>query len=99
LLAVEVSPAIFARHYAMNAQEIETLIRGGFPEAETVRVIDEAGDGHHFAALVVTPAFQGKMPVERHQMVYASLQGAMADRIHALAIKTYTPQEWQRVAR
>lgn len=91
-------PAIFAPHDIMNAQEIETLIRVGFPEAEAVRVIDEAGDGHHFAALVVSTTFQGKMPVERHQMVYASLKGAMADRIHALAIKTYTPQEWQRLA-
>ena len=81
----------------MTANEIETLIHAGFPEATLVRVIDEVGDSNHFGALVVASVFAGKMLVERHQMVYASLKGAMADRVHALAIKTYTPDEWQRL--
>ncbi len=80
----------------MTTTEIETLIRDGFPDAEVVRVIDEVGDSNHFAALIVTASFAGKMLVERHQMVYGSLKGAMADRIHALAIKAYTPEEYQR---
>ncbi len=81
----------------MSATEIETLIRAGFPEAMLVRVIDEVGDNNHFGALVVAPAFAGRTLVERHQLVYASLKGAMADRVHALAIKTYTPEEWERL--
>jgi len=80
----------------MRPDEIETLIRSGLPEA-TVRVIDQVGDGNHFQAVVVTDAFAGKSLVERHQIVYGSLNGAMADRIHALSIKAYTPDEWKRV--
>jgi acid stress-induced BolA-like protein IbaG/YrbA len=79
----------------MTSEEIETLIRSGLPEA-TVQVIDQVGDGNHFQAVVVTAAFAGKSLVERHQLVYGSLQGAMAERIHALSIKAYTPDEWGR---
>jgi len=77
----------------MTTAEIEALIRSGLPDA-TVRVVDQVGDGNHFQATVVTPAFDGKALVERHQLVYRSLKGAMADRIHALSIQTYTPEEW-----
>jgi len=77
----------------MHPDEIEGLIRQGLP-GTTVRVVDETGGGDHFQAVVVSPAFVGKGLVERHQLVYASLQGAMADRIHALSLKTYTPDEW-----
>jgi acid stress-induced BolA-like protein IbaG/YrbA len=77
----------------MRPDEIEGLIRQGLP-GTTVRVLDETGGGDHFQAVVVSPAFAGKGLVERHQLVYASLQGAMTDRIHALSLKTYTPEEW-----
>jgi acid stress-induced BolA-like protein IbaG/YrbA len=80
----------------MNSAEIESLIRQGLSDA-TVRVVDEVGDGNHFQAVVVSPAFAGKVLVERHQLVYRSLKGAMGDRIHALSIKTYTPDEWVRL--
>jgi len=79
----------------MTTDEIAGLIREGLPEA-SVRVVDEVGDGNHFLAVIVAPLFDGKPLVQRHQMVYASLKGAMADRIHALAIKAYTPDEWAR---
>jgi len=79
----------------MRAAEIEALIRDGLPDA-TVEVIDQVGDGNHFQAVVVTAAFGGKPLVERHQLVYKSLKGAMAERIHALSIKAYTPEEWAR---
>lgn len=88
--------AIVDRQITMTASEIETLIREGLPNVEAVRVRDEVGDGNHWAALIVTPAFEGKSLVQRHQMVYASLRGAMADRIHALSMKTYTPSEWEK---
>ncbi|MFI5365510.1 MAG: BolA family protein [Candidatus Binatia bacterium] len=78
----------------MRTAEIETLIRSGLPDAR-VEVTDTTGGGDHFQAVVVSPTFAGRGLVERHQLVYASLQGAMADRIHALSLKTYTPEEWQ----
>ena len=54
------------------------------------------GDGHHFEAVVVSDAFAGKTRVQRHQLVYQTLGDRMRDEIHALSIKTYTPQEWQK---
>lgn len=77
----------------MHPDEIEGLICRGLPGA-TAHVVDETGGGDHFEAVVVCQAFAGKGLVERHQLVYASLKGAMAGRIHALALKTYTPDEW-----
>ena len=77
----------------MQTQEIEALIRAGLPDA-TVEVLDTTGGGDHFQALVVSPLFTGKGLVQRHQLVYGSLKGAMADRIHALALRTLTPEEW-----
>ena len=53
------------------------------------------GDGRHFEAVVVSEAFVGKSRVQRHQLVYRTLGDRMREEIHALSIKTYTPQEWQ----
>lgn len=53
------------------------------------------GDGRHFEAVVVSDAFAGKNRVQRHQLVYQTLGERMRDEIHALSIKTYTPQEWE----
>lgn len=53
------------------------------------------GDGQHFQALIVSPAFQGKSRVQRHQMVYAALGDRMREEIHALSMRTLTPDEWQ----
>jgi acid stress-induced BolA-like protein IbaG/YrbA len=52
------------------------------------------GDGHHFEAVVVSEAFAGKSRVQRHQLVYQTLGDRMREEIHALSMKTYTPQEW-----
>jgi len=54
------------------------------------------GDGHHFEAVIVSAAFEGKRPIARHQLVYAALGDRMKAEIHALSMKTLTPQEWQR---
>lgn len=53
------------------------------------------GDGRHFEAVVVSDAFAGKNRVQRHQLVYQTLGERMRDEIHALSMKTYTPQEWE----
>lgn len=52
------------------------------------------GDGHHFEAVIVSSAFEGKRPIARHQMVYAVLGDRMKAEIHALSMKTLTPSEW-----
>jgi acid stress-induced BolA-like protein IbaG/YrbA len=52
-------------------------------------------DGQHFEAVIVSPAFQGKMLVARQQMVYKTLGDKMRAEIHALSMKTLTPEEWQ----
>jgi len=57
--------------------------------------LDVAGDGHHFEALIVSPAFQGKSRVQRHQLVYGALGDRMREEIHALSMRTLTPEEWK----
>jgi acid stress-induced BolA-like protein IbaG/YrbA len=61
-------------------------------DCERVEVI---GDGQHFQALVVSGAFAGKSRVQRHQLVYAALGGRMREEIHALSMRTLTPEELQ----
>ena len=75
----------------MTAQEIETLIRNGLPGAE-ITVEDLAGDGNHYRAHVVSPAFRGKSRVQQHQMVYKALGGRMGGALHALALTTAAPE-------
>ena len=64
---------------AMSRTEIETMIREAFPDAR-IEVKDLAGDGNHYSASVVTPAFKGMSRVKQHQMVYAALKGRMGGR-------------------
>jgi stress-induced morphogen len=72
---------------AMSAKEIETAIRAAIPDAE-VTITDLAGDGDHYAAMVVSGAFKGKTRVQQHKMVYDALQGRMGGALHALALQT-----------
>ena len=74
----------------MNADRIRTLIEAGLPDA---RVEVQGEDGVHFEALVVSPAFAGKLPLARHRLVYATLGELMGGEIHALALRTQTPEE------
>ncbi len=77
---------------AMDASEIERLIRMGIPDAD-VRLEDLRGDGDHYAAYVTSPTFRGKTRVQQHQMVYQALQGNMGEALHALAIQTAVPED------
>lgn len=77
---------------AMDASEIERMIKEGLPDAQ-VQIHDLRGDGDHYAAHVETPAFKGKSRVQQHQMVYAALQGKMGGELHALALTTAVPAE------
>ncbi|HUD42726.1 MAG TPA: BolA/IbaG family iron-sulfur metabolism protein [Dokdonella sp.] len=74
----------------MDTSTIENLIRQGLPDAQ-VQV--HGPDGVHFEALVVSPAFAGKLPLARHRMVYATLGDLMGGAIHALSLRTLTPDE------
>jgi stress-induced morphogen len=75
---------------AMNAAEIEALIKAGLPDAQ-VTIEDLAGDGDHYAATVISSAFKGLSRVKQHQLVYAALQGRMGGALHALALQTSAP--------
>ena len=77
---------------AMDAGEIERLIRGGIPDA-TIAIEDLRGDGDHYAAHVVSESFRGKTRIEQHQMVYQTLKGRMGEALHALALQTSVPEE------
>jgi stress-induced morphogen len=76
---------------AMEADEIEALIRGAFPDAE-ITIDDLAGDGDHYQARIVSAAFAGKTRVQQHKMVYDALQGRMGGALHALALQTSAPK-------
>lgn len=76
---------------AMDAAEIETLIRAGIPGA-TVEITDLAGDGDHYAARVVSESFRGLPRVRQHQAVYAALGGRMGGALHALQLTTAVPE-------
>lgn len=70
-------------------QQIERYIEQGL-KCDQVRV---TGDGQHFEALIVSEAFRGKSRVQRHQLVYAALGERMREEIHALSMRTLTPEE------
>lgn len=76
---------------AMDAHEIEKLIRVGIPDAQ-VTIRDLAGDGDHYAAEVIAESFRGKSRVQQHQMVYEALSGNMGNALHALALQTSVPE-------
>lgn len=75
---------------AMDAGEIERLIKEALPDAQ-VEIRDLAGDGDHYAATVISAAFRGKTRVQQHQIVYAALKGRMGGELHALALQTNPP--------
>ena len=77
---------------AMDALEIETLIKDSLPDAR-VTIEDLAGDGDHYAAHITSSAFAGKSRVQQHQLVYQALRGRMGNELHALALQTAVPDE------
>lgn len=72
---------------AMTADQIETLLRDAFADAD-IQIHDLAGDGDHYRAVIRSAAFAGKTRVAQHQMVYAALKGRMGGELHALALET-----------
>lgn len=76
----------------MTAEEVTRLIEAGLPAAR-VRVLTD--DDTHYEAVVIAVQFEGKRPLQRHQIVYAALGARMGREIHALSIQAFTPSEWQ----
>ncbi|MBN2971500.1 BolA family transcriptional regulator [Roseomonas aeriglobus] len=76
----------------MAAEDIETLIRAGIPDA-TVEITDLAGDGDHYAARVTAESFRGKSRLQQQRAVYAALGERMGGVLHALQLTTAVPQE------
>ena len=75
----------------LDPGEIERRIKDSIPDA-VVSIQDLAGDGDHYAAHIVSSAFEGKSRVQQHQMVYQALQGRMGGELHALALQTAVPE-------
>lgn len=77
----------------MNADTLKTLLENQLPDAE---IIVRGDDGVHFEATVISPAFAGKTLLAQHRMVYAALGDRVSNQeIHALALKTFTPEAWR----
>ncbi len=75
----------------MQAAELQTIIQSGM----NCQHLEVDGDGRHWSAVIVSPEFEGKRLIQRHQRVYATLGSRMhTDEVHALSMKTYTPTEW-----
>lgn len=74
----------------VTPKQIEGWIRAGLP----CEHLEVTGDGQHFEAVIVSAEFRGKLPVARHQRVYAALGERMKTDIHALSMQTLTPEEW-----
>jgi acid stress-induced BolA-like protein IbaG/YrbA len=74
----------------VESSSIEQSIRAGLP----VTHLEVTGDGAHFEAVIVSPRFAGLNRVRQHQLVYAALGDRMRSEIHALSMKTFSPDEW-----
>ena len=74
----------------MREDEIKQLLEQNIPNV----MVTVTGDGTHFEAIIVSEAFAGKNPVQRHQLVYRALGDRMGTEIHALSLQTYTPEQW-----
>lgn len=76
--------------------EVERLLKARFHDAQ-LELVDLTGTQDHYQARIVSSAFAGKSLLEQHQLVYSALGSAMNGAIHALALKTYTPEAWAKV--
>jgi acid stress-induced BolA-like protein IbaG/YrbA len=74
----------------LSPEQVRTYILENLP----CEHVDVAGDGQHFEAVIVSPEFRGKTRVQQHQVVYRALGDRMREEIHALSMRTFTPEEW-----
>ncbi|AOX01700.1 hypothetical protein BJP34_21670 [Moorena producens PAL-8-15-08-1] len=77
----------------ISTQQVEEKIKASIPDAQVK--VEDLGGGNHLQATVVSSEFEGKSLVKQHQLVYGALSQELAtEAIHALALKTYTPEAW-----
>ena len=74
----------------VKPEDFKSYIQDNLP----CEFVEVRGDGQHFEAVIVSAAFRGKSRVQQHQVVYRALGDRMREEIHALSIKTYSPEEW-----
>ena len=80
----------------MTADQLKQLIAAGL----ACQHLEVEGDGRHWFATIVSAEFEGKRPIARHQLVYATLDSEMqSEAVHALSMRTFTPAEWAAQAR
>lgn len=77
----------------IEPEDIESKLHASLADAR-ISVMDLTGSKDHYKVVVVTPDFEGKMPIKRHRMIYAALGEEMKGAIHALTIEAYTPEQW-----
>ncbi len=83
---------IYSGDFMVTPEQLREWIVAGLADDAKVAV---EGDGHHFEAVIVTPDFEGKKLIQRHQFVYAILGDKMKAEVHALSMKTLTPEEYE----
>ena len=77
----------------MPINDLRALLEQAFP-GDHVDLNSPMNDDHHFQCVVVSPQFEGKSMVQQHQMVYQAIGDHMREAVHALALRTYTPEQW-----
>ena len=80
----------------MPIEDLRSMLESQF-SGDDVRLESPMGDDNHFQCRIVSPRFEGKTMVERHQMVYQAMGDSMAEAVHAFALKTYTPDQWAKL--
>ena len=84
-------PGNEGRKRAMDVETVKSQIQADMPQAE----VQVQGDGKHFQALVVSSEFEGMPKVKQHRRVYACFGEELGDELHALELKTFTPEQYQ----
>ena len=80
----------------MTTDQIKLIIEQHVPQA-AVYVLDPMNDGQHLQAIVISPIFKSMMLIKQHQMVMKPLKEALKESVHALGLKTFTPEKWEEV--
>ena len=79
----------------MEPEAVKILIENGIPDAR-IEVVDTTGSKDHFSAVVISSSFEGLSLIEQHQKVYSAIGDHMTKEIHALQLKTFSSQEWEK---
>lgn len=81
----------------IEPEEIEAKLKLAMSDAQ-IEVIDLTGTRDHYKVIIVSAAFEGKLPIKRHRMVYDALKEEMKGPIHALTLEAYTPAQWDKLS-